>query len=369
MESITISGLAMKILLNKYYNNNIPFIKKPSIYKDIKKGYYGAITEVYKPYGENLYHYDVNSLYPFVALQDMPGLDCNKLTYFNLEYQYCDLKDLFGFFYCTITAPKNSYLGLLPYKVKYGIEFPLGEWSGWYFSEELKFAIENGYKIQIKGYNFNRVKDVFKNYINTIYKIKSNPINNTQKSIAKSLLNNLLGRFGIFFDRPITNFLTTEDFNRKCIINKIISYKQITNSKYLVSYIPKLDYNIIKDHNLDLMKIVYSYKDNEYQNIDNTSVVISAAITAYGRIHISKIKLDILSKGGSIYYSDTDSIVTDIKLSDEMVDSNILGKLKLEHTIKKGIFIAGKTYCFIDDKDNFINKAKGIKSSSLSYQD
>lgn len=57
MESITISGLAMKILLNKYYDNNIPKINKPSIYRDIKEAYYGGITEVYEPYGKNLFYY------------------------------------------------------------------------------------------------------------------------------------------------------------------------------------------------------------------------------------------------------------------------------------------------------------------------
>lgn len=51
-DSITISSLAMKIYLNKDYNENIPIIDKASIYKDIKQGYYGGITEVYKPFGD-----------------------------------------------------------------------------------------------------------------------------------------------------------------------------------------------------------------------------------------------------------------------------------------------------------------------------
>lgn len=72
-DKITISGLAVDIFMKKYYNN-IPFITKKSMYKDIKDAYSGGITEVYKPYGENIYYYDVNSLYPYVALQGMPGL-------------------------------------------------------------------------------------------------------------------------------------------------------------------------------------------------------------------------------------------------------------------------------------------------------
>ena len=46
-------------------------------------------------------------------------------------------------------------------------------------------------------------------------------------------------------------------------------------------------------------------------SMSSTSIVISAAVTAYARIHITNMKLDILKKGGRLYYSDTDSIVTD----------------------------------------------------------
>jgi hypothetical protein len=53
-------------------------------------------------------------------------------------------------------------------------------------------AVENGYKIKtLKGYISGREKDVFKDYINEIFNIKYNPINKTQRSLAKSLFNNL----------------------------------------------------------------------------------------------------------------------------------------------------------------------------------
>lgn len=85
VDSLTISGLALKIFRSKYYKDNIPLINKTSMYRDIKQGYYGAITEVYKPYGEKLYYYDVNSLYPYVALQELPGIECSKESFLNTE--------------------------------------------------------------------------------------------------------------------------------------------------------------------------------------------------------------------------------------------------------------------------------------------
>ena len=48
-DRLTISGIALMIILSKYYHNNIPNINKTSIYRDIKQAYYGGISEVYKP--------------------------------------------------------------------------------------------------------------------------------------------------------------------------------------------------------------------------------------------------------------------------------------------------------------------------------
>lgn len=280
------------------------------------------------------------------------------------------IENLFGFYYCEIETGIGSYLGIVPVRNKDGIYFPLGKWYGygWYFSEQLKFAQQNGYNIKvIKGYSFSRTKDVFKNYIEHIYNIKTNPINNTQKSMAKSLLNNLLGRFAIRLEKAVTKLLANSTYDKLKTKHKVISEKAIGNSKTLVTYLPKLDVDLIASLNLDIVKIASKQSDEERQMFNVTSVPISAAITAYGRIDIYKLKMDIMKMGGNIYYSDTYSLVTDIKLPDSMVNTNEIGKLKLEHEIQKGIFISGKTYCFITKNNELINKAKGAKSSSLNY--
>ena len=91
-DGITISGLANKIFrINHYDNEVIPLIDNKKIYEDIKNAYYGGCTEVYKPYGENLNYYDVNSLYPYTALNDMPGCNCDYIEYYSTRP---DLKEL-----------------------------------------------------------------------------------------------------------------------------------------------------------------------------------------------------------------------------------------------------------------------------------
>ena len=293
----------------------------------------------------------------------MPGLTCHILFYYNNT----DIDNLFGYFCCRIETPLNIYLGLLPIRTRNGLTLPLGKL---YISEELKFAKAHGYKIKVfKDYTFNREKDVFTAYINKVYDIKSKSTNRSQKAMAKSSLNNILGRFGINLEKPITKIVSEDTFERKSLINKIVSYEEITGGQYLVTFIPKLDYDIINSHGLDFLKVLSKYKDNEVQYVSNTSVVISAAVTAYARIHISKIKLHILHKGGDIIYSDTDSIVTNMKLPENMVSSSEIGKLKLEHKVKIGYFVTNKTYCILNDKDEYKAIAKGFTPQSINITD
>lgn len=127
---LTISKLAYEIFTKHYLSeenneNSIPLINKKTIYRDIKPGYFGGMTEVYKPYGTNLYYYDVNSLYPYVGLNDMVGTKCKKIDYISGS---TNIDGLFGFFYCDVESPKNAYLGLLPVRTKTGNIFPFSCW-------------------------------------------------------------------------------------------------------------------------------------------------------------------------------------------------------------------------------------------------
>ena len=73
----------------------------------------------------------------------------------------------------------------------------------------------------MKGYEFNRNKDVFNKYILEIYNHKVNATNSTRKSTAKSLLNNLLGRFGIDLEKYI-------DITKKQITENVGPSAQMT---------------------------------------------------------------------------------------------------------------------------------------------
>ena len=371
-DNLTISRLSINIFKKNFLKDSSIPIVKGKLYDDIKKSYYGGVTEVYKPYGENLFYYDVNSLYPFVALNPMCG---NKYSYIDNFNNTLNLKDLFGFFYCEIETDSN-YLGLLPVRRPEGLVMPLGKWNGWYFSEELKFASDNGYKIKvIRGYNFNKEYNVFDDYINYLYDIKSTTTNLVERAIMKSLLNNLLGRFGLNINKPITELVNLDDFDLLISTKECKSFKKVSDNSYLVSYYPKISKTVCEMHGLDYTEVLKNanlkvHLDNQSKSahFNDVSIVISAAITAYARIYMNRIKLDILSKGGSIYYTDTDSIVTNIPLDN--VGNNI-GEFKLEYEIVKGYFISAKTYGLIlkNNKLKTLCKSKGVIENSLTIED
>lgn len=69
----TLASLAFTIFRTMFLDKKteIPIITG-NMYYDIKKGYTGGYVDVIKPYGKNIYRYDVNSLYPYVMKNDMP---------------------------------------------------------------------------------------------------------------------------------------------------------------------------------------------------------------------------------------------------------------------------------------------------------
>jgi hypothetical protein len=60
---------------------------------------------------------------------------------------------------------------------------------------------------------------------------------------------------------------------------------------------------------------------------NNTNVAIAAAVTSYSRIILNEYKLLALKLGLKLYYSDTDSLVLNGPLPENVIDSATLGKL------------------------------------------
>lgn len=112
---ITVSSLALSIFRMKYYDASNWPIYIPNINEDrfIRKGYYGGHTDVYMPVGENLYYYDVNSLYPFVMKEfPMPG----GVPVWRQNLVGTELNSLLGFIEVYVKCPTTIKRPLLPYR-------------------------------------------------------------------------------------------------------------------------------------------------------------------------------------------------------------------------------------------------------------
>ena len=74
---------------------------------------------------------------------------------------------------------------------------------------------------------------------------------------------------------------------------------------------------------------------------------------------MAKTKRNVLNRGGKIYYTDTDSLVTNIILPPELVGDE-LGLFKLVYKVVRAYFKSGKTSLLILEDGSVIVKAKGF---------
>ena len=241
-----------------------------------------------------------------------------------------------------------------------------------YSSVELKMAKDNGFKIKvIYGYSFNREVNVFKNYVEDLYKTKAESHDKIHRNISKSLLNNLLGRFGMSIIKPITTILDDKTLDELSLTRVIINTLPISSNSNLVTLEGKVSKDICKEFGInyiEAMEKVYNIKSlNKARKFSNVNVAISAIVNSYARVYMAKLKLNLLNKGYTLYYTDTDSIVINKPLDDSLIGSKI-GQFKLEHKIKRGYFISSKLYCLVTN-DNLIIKAKGADSNTLTESD
>lgn len=167
---ITLSSVALSIFRLRYYDDQNWPIHIPNRNQDsfIRKAYYGGHTDTYKPYGVNLYYYDVNSLYPYIMKSfEMPGGE--PVWHGNLEKK--ELDSMCGFIEAYIECPKTIKKPFLPYRNKNEtLIFPTGKFVGVYYSEELKLARKLGYTVlPLSGYLYERKESPFKDFVSSLF--------------------------------------------------------------------------------------------------------------------------------------------------------------------------------------------------------
>lgn len=359
----TISSLAIAIYLTHYLKitDLIPLVTG-KIYRDISKSYHGGHTDVYMMYSSKEVHsYDYTSMYPAMMLKhEMPVGKINKFegNPLNVGETFKSLCDKHAFVKCTVEVDKSLNRPVYMTKVKFNNENRVMCATGtflnqWVYLKEIcyYYKLTNG-KIKIdpnsikKGYTF-QSKNIFKDYITDLFKIKQSVTkDNPLYLISKILMNSLYGRFGLKQELTEHNFMTNSE-----IEEMLMSCESTT-----IEDIIPLDF-IEKS-------LVISTKNSDEVSL-KSSIPIASAITAYARMERAEI---ILDESLDILYFDTDGFKSLQKITElpkyKHLDHNGLGGLKYEGTFSESIFLMPKVYggVYKESGEEF-TKLKGFKDN------
>ena len=181
---------------------------------------------------------------------------------------------------------------------------------------------------------------------------------------AKLLLNSLYGRLGMKPNLDIIEVVDTETADKILSKYEVKLQYSITNELEYIKYSNKPISQFQEIHSKD--EYLDFATNCDHSNISiNQSIPIAIAITAYSRMYMFNIIYKLLDLGFTIYYMDTDSLIVDRPLPDWMVTNNELGKLKLEHFVKEGVFLAPKVYALKTDDGKEIIKVKGLSLNTI----
>jgi hypothetical protein len=371
---LTLPALAMRIYKTHFMGKNTIYQLGGEVEQNIRKSYSGGSVDVYIPHNKVnplaniiryviLYYYDVNSLYPYImANAPMPT---GKPIPFAGDIRNIDPK-AFGFFYCKITSPKYLEHPILQRRVRTenGLRtiagcLSIGIWTGWIYSAELDNAIKYGYQFEIfKGYQFKKGY-IFKEYVNKMYNLRLEyDKGHAMNLIAKLLMNSLYGKFGMKVESSVVEIFNTSNETELSLFKEMLNVYGET----------LLDFNKIDSHYVTVRKslhnFIYTEEEDMYHGLD-VNIAIASAITGGARMWMSTLKNN---PNFNLYYSDTDSAVTDRPLPEFLVGKE-LGQFKLECVIRRAVFLAPKVYGLITTTGEEIIKVKGMSPADVKIQD
>ena len=313
-----------KAIWKSIHINKKPLFLDEAKDEKFRESYYGGRTEVFirGHLKQRLYYYDINSMYPFVMMSNkFPNPD--KLRYSKDIHKA--LRDNEGCAKLTVKAPDMDY-PILPVRTNRLI-FPVGTFTGVWNFPEIRLALDKGYEIIETHWVLSSepIESPFKEYIDYFMEKKIRYSKEGKKALrflAKRMMNSLYGKFAQRIDM--------ED--------------RYTHEEPLegVPYQP-------------MGENTFKLKNVNKERASETIVCWASYITSYARCLLYSY---FPQKG--LHYCDTDSIVVESPLPDEVIDDNEFGLMSVEDIIKESFYVAPKRYAYINDKDETVKRLKGI---------
>jgi hypothetical protein len=158
----------------------------------VRSGYFGGLVFLTstRPHDDATTH-DINSSYPYQMVNhDMPiGRACRTKLW--------DSRRL-GLYDVSVRAPKSLVVPILPLRDKKGIVWPAGSFRTTVTSEEIKFAVAQGYVIEKihDGLVWHETGRPFEVFISRCKYLRVHYKDTALEFVAKKLQNSLYGKFG-----------------------------------------------------------------------------------------------------------------------------------------------------------------------------
>ncbi len=311
-----------------------------------RMSYYGGRTEMFRPHMEAGFHYDVNSLYPYVMKIGKFPVGTPKL------YEGEDGKQKYtswkrravggGIAWVRVHVPEDMYIPPLPRHDKSGkLLFPVGKIEGCWTFPELMEAERVGCTIDefIEVVYFEKCEYIFKDFVEHFETIK-NTSHGAKRTFAKLCQNSLYGKFGM-------NRIRT-------------SYADMNEKQRLID--EKIPF-VVHHHNMNRIHLDFIEHESEAK-AQYIQPHIACYVTAYARIVLLRGLLQ-QQKVGDVHYCDTDSIACTSELPPDMVHDIEYGKFKLESIIDEGIFLQPKFYAEREQGGHVTLRAKGIPREAM----
>jgi hypothetical protein len=346
---LTIAGQAFSAFRHRFMNAQILVHTYQDVLEMELKSYRGGRCEVFKMgKADSIYKLDINSMYPFIMRENAfpskilsNGLICDDK--FPLESIDSDL---------SVMADCNLTLHEPAIAVKRDkLFFPIGKTRQVLASPEIRYLIDNpeiGAIEKVHSHVVYEQQNLFKDYVDFFYNIRTHAENEAQETMAKLFLNSLYGKLG---QRSFES------------LKLITDATQLSEIKFDMGLVGTNVMDYMRDETIDRYKRLGA---ELYQILESSEIlaydscpIIPSCVTAYARNYL----YDIIRKAGieNVLYCDTDSVFCTEAGYDRLKSLRSpteLGKLKLEEIGTCEIFGA-KNYHFNDSI-----KLKGVKKDA-----
>ena len=354
---LTTASLAMK-LYQTWFDSEYKALSKTKWREEsdtsMRRAFFGGRTEVYGTHVENGFHYDVNSLYPFVMGENAypysyPETSEGKAAQRAWEMYLPDATGNRFYKACIVTAkvvvPASLKIPPLSVRHKGRLVFPTGTIKGTWCGCELENAVKHGCTV-VKVYDcaaWVQTSYYFTGWVEKMAERKCNT-EGAERAFYKLLQNSLYGKFAQ--RRTQTDVAEwTPELDVKLRARHAVNYVRCTEVGMLVEYEVTRFASFMQPH-------------------------IAAHITAFARVLLYDAMMTEQDRGNVVVYTDTDSLVTTQRMDAETVGPTEYGLWKLEREVGRGLYVSPKLYAEVDPEGCEILKGKGLLRSyrdSLSF--